>query len=53
MLDWICARTELSRLKAYRHASMLANLSITQVINGQKGVRCRLDRRSLVGARGA
>lgn len=53
LLDWICAHTDLTRLEAYRHASMLADLSITQVVNGQKGVHCRLDRRSLTGARGA
>ncbi|WP_420022794.1 acetamidase/formamidase family protein [Cereibacter azotoformans] len=50
MLDWICARTGLGRTDAWRHASLFADLRITQVVNGRKGVHCVLDRRSLIGA---
>ncbi|ODM43367.1 acetamidase/formamidase family protein [Cereibacter johrii] len=53
MLDWICAHTGLTRTEAWRHASLCADLRITQVVNGQKGVHCVLDRRSLIGARPA
>jgi acetamidase/formamidase len=51
MLDWICAHTGLTRTEAWRHTSLCADLRITQVVNGQKGVHCVLDRRSLIGTR--
>lgn len=53
MLAWITAHTGLSRTEAWRHASICADLRITQVVNGQKGVHCVLDRRTLIGARPA
>lgn len=47
MLDRICRSTPLTRIEAYRHISLCGDLRITQVVNGQKGVHCLLDRRSL------
>lgn len=53
MLDWICAHSGLSKTESYRHTSLFADLAITQVVNGVKGVHCTLDRDSLIGARAA
>ncbi len=49
MIDWLCHRTTLPRSAAYRHLSLCADLRITQLVNGQKGAHCLLDRRSLEG----
>lgn len=52
MIDWLCRRSALSRTEAYRHLSLCSDLRITQLVNGQKGAHCLLDRRSLVGIAG-
>ncbi len=44
MLDLICARTGLDRYQAYTLASLAADLRITQVVNGNKGVHCMLEK---------
>ena len=47
MLDLIAARTGLSRQEAYALCSLAADLRITQVVNGNKGVHVMLDKRYL------
>jgi acetamidase/formamidase len=42
MLDLVVARTGLSRQEAYALCSLAADLRITQVVNGNKGVHCML-----------
>jgi acetamidase/formamidase len=49
MLDLIAARTGLSRQEAYQLCSLAADLRITQVVNGAKGVHVMLDKRHLKG----
>jgi acetamidase/formamidase len=45
MLDLICARTKLDRYQAYTLCSLAADLRITQVVNGSKGVHVMLEKR--------
>ena len=47
MLDLICARTGLDRYQAYTLASLAADLRVTQVVNGNKGIHVMLDKRYL------
>jgi acetamidase/formamidase len=47
MIAAICARTGLSREDAYTLCSLAADLRITQVVNGNKGVHCMLEKRYL------
>ena len=47
MIAAICARTGLSREDAYTLCSLAADLRITQVVNGNKGVHAMLDKRHL------
>ncbi len=47
MIAAICARTGLSREDAYTLCSLAADLRITQVVNGNKGVHAMLDKRYL------
>lgn len=49
MLDLVVARTGLSRQEAYALCSLAADLRITQVVNGNKGVHVMLEKRLLVG----
>jgi acetamidase/formamidase len=48
MLDLVCARTGLDRYQAYTVLSLAADLRITQVVNGSKGVHVMLEKRYLV-----
>jgi acetamidase/formamidase len=48
MLDLVCARTGLDRYQAYTVLSLAADLRITQVVNGSKGVHVMLEKRNLV-----
>jgi acetamidase/formamidase len=48
MIDLVCARTKLDRYQAYALLSLTADLRITQVVNGNKGVHAMLDKRYLV-----
>jgi acetamidase/formamidase len=50
MLDLICARAGIGRHEAYALASLAADLRITQVVNGNKGVHVMLDKRYLTRA---
>ena len=47
MLDLICARAGLDRYQAYALASLAADLRVTQVVNGNKGIHVMLDKRYL------
>lgn len=47
MLDEVVARTGLPRQWAYALCSAVADLRITQVVNGNKGVHVMLDKRML------
>lgn len=50
MIASICARTGLSREDAYTLCSLAADLRITQVVNGNKGVHVMLEKRYLAPA---
>jgi acetamidase/formamidase len=45
MLDLLCARAGMDRYQAYALASLAADLRITQVVNGNKGVHVMLEKR--------
>lgn len=47
LLDLIVARTGLTRQEAYALASLAADLRITQVVNGAKGVHAMIDKAHL------
>ncbi|MBU2532246.1 MAG: acetamidase/formamidase family protein [Alphaproteobacteria bacterium] len=49
MIDLISARTGLARHEAYGLCSLAADLRVTQVVNGNKGVHVMLDKRCLKG----
>jgi acetamidase/formamidase len=49
MIDLIAARNELDRYQAYALASMAADLRVTQVVNGSKGVHVMLKKDYLRG----
>jgi acetamidase/formamidase len=51
MLDLICARAGLDRYQAYTLASLAADLRVTQVVNGNKGIHVMLDKRYLTRGR--
>jgi acetamidase/formamidase len=51
MLDLICARAGLDRYQAYALASLAADLRVTQVVNGNKGIHVMLDKRYLTRVR--
>ncbi len=47
MIKLICARTGLSREEAYTLCSLAADLRVTQVVNGAKGIHVMLDKAHL------
>jgi acetamidase/formamidase len=47
MLDVITARTDLTRAQAYALCSLTADLRITQIVNGNKGVHVVLPKSAL------
>jgi len=49
MIKLICARTNLSREDAYTLCSLAADLRVTQVVNGTKGIHVMLEKRYLAG----
>jgi acetamidase/formamidase len=49
MLELIAARTRLSKQEAYALCSLAADLRVTQVVNGSKGVHVMLEKRYLQG----
>jgi acetamidase/formamidase len=50
MIKLICARTNLSREDAYTLCSLAADLRVTQVVNGAKGIHVMLEKK-LIGLR--
>ena len=50
MIKLICARTGLSREDAYTLCSLAADLRVTQVVNGNKGIHCMLEKKYLTRA---
>jgi acetamidase/formamidase len=50
MIKLICARTNLSREDAYTLCSLAADLRVTQVVNGSKGIHVMLEK-NLIGLR--
>jgi acetamidase/formamidase len=51
MIDLIVARTGITKAEAYALCSLAADLRITQVVNGNKGVHVMLDKSLLQPAR--
>ncbi|BAT58282.1 formamidase [Variibacter gotjawalensis] len=47
MIDLICARTGLDRYQAHALCSLTADLRVTQVVNGNKGIHVMLEKRYL------
>jgi acetamidase/formamidase len=50
MIKLICARTGMSREDAYTLCSLAADLRVTQVVNGAKGIHVMLDKSHLAPA---
>src|SRR3954468_24140059 len=50
MIKLICRRTNLSREQAYTLCSLAADLRVTQVVNGNKGIHVMLEKKLLAGA---
>ena len=50
MIKLICARTGISREDAYTLCSLAADLRVTQVVNGSKGIHVMLEK-NLIGLR--
>jgi acetamidase/formamidase len=51
MINLICARTGISREDAYTLCSLAADLRVTQVVNGAKGIHVMLEKKMLQKAR--
>ena len=47
MIKLICARTGISREDAYTLCSLAADLRVTQVVNGAKGIHIMLEKKLL------
>jgi len=47
MLDLICARTSMDRYQAHALCSLAADLRVTQVVNGNKGIHVMLEKKFL------
>ncbi len=52
MIKLICARSGISREDAYTLCSLAADLRVTQVVNGSKGIHVMLEKAHLGGATG-
>jgi acetamidase/formamidase len=50
MIELIVARAGLDRYQAYALCSLAADLRVTQVVNGSKGIHCMLEKRYLTPA---
>ena len=50
MIKLICRRTNLSREQAYTLCSLAADLRVTQVVNGNKGIHVMLAKKYLTGS---
>ena len=49
MIKLICRRTNLSREQSYTLCSLAADLRVTQVVNGNKGIHVMLEKKLLAG----
>jgi acetamidase/formamidase len=49
MLDLICARSNMDRYQAHALCSLAADLRVTQVVNGNKGIHVMLEKKYLAG----
>ena len=47
MINIVCARTGIDRYQAYALLSLAADLRVTQVVNGNKGIHVMLEKRYL------
>jgi acetamidase/formamidase len=47
MIKLICARTGIAREEAYTLCSLAADLRVTQVVNGAKGIHVMLEKSML------
>ena len=47
LIKLICRRTNLSREQAYTLCSLAADLRVTQVVNGNKGIHVMLEKKLL------
>jgi acetamidase/formamidase len=47
MLDIVCERTGIDRYEAYTLLSLVGDLRVTQVVNGNKGIHLMVDKRYL------
>jgi acetamidase/formamidase len=47
MIDLICARTGIDRYQAHTLCSLAADLRVTQVVNGNKGIHVMLEKKFL------
>ena len=45
LIDLICERTGIDRYQAHTLCSLAADLRVTQVVNGNKGIHCMLEKR--------
>jgi len=50
MIDLLCRRTNLDRYQAYMLCSLAADLRVTQVVNGSKGIHVMLAKRYFAGS---
>jgi acetamidase/formamidase len=44
MIDFICARSALTRIQAYQFCSLAVDFRVTQTVNGEKGVHGMLEK---------
>jgi acetamidase/formamidase len=44
MTDFICARTDMSRVEAYKSCALAVDFHVTQTVNGEKGVHGMLEK---------
>lgn len=51
MIALVCARTGISREDAYTLCSLAADLRVTQVVNGSKGIHVMIEKKYLLEAR--
>ncbi|MBT5265529.1 MAG: acetamidase/formamidase family protein [Rhodospirillaceae bacterium] len=49
MIDLIAGRTNLSKTQAYQLCSLAADLRVTQIVNGTKGIHVMLEKRLIEG----
>ena len=53
MMTLICGRTGITRAQAYALCSLVADLRVTQVVNGAKGIHVMVEKKYLANGRGS